>query len=73
MHQIITSRYYRISKQAAKRRYDNCQKVYMIPCNLHPENIYFNMACPEFGGDFDDIIRNFIESAVKPSDSSVGI
>lgn len=60
MHQVITSRYYRISKQAAKRRYDNCQKVYMIPCNLHPENIYFNMVCPEFGGDFDDIIRNFM-------------
>ena len=32
----------------------------MIPCNLHPENIYFNMVCPEFGGDFDDIIRNFM-------------
>ena len=60
MQHIITSKYYRISKHAAKRRYNNFQKIYMIPCNLHPENIYFDMLCPEFGGDFDEIIKNFI-------------
>lgn len=38
MKQISINGYKRISKHAARKRFNNCQSYYMLPCNILPGN-----------------------------------
>lgn len=38
MHWITTNKWQRVSKPRARNLYNQGHDVYMIPCNIHPEN-----------------------------------
>ena len=38
MRQINVNGYKRITKQAARKRFNNCESYYMLPCKIRPGN-----------------------------------
>lgn len=61
MKKIETTNYIRISKTAAKKLYNAGKEVYMLPCKLNPEGMYFNpmglQIDEENGAKFDSVVN----------------
>lgn len=63
MKKIITNNYVRISKKQAAARYKTDQNIYLLPCKMHPENLWQNpMLFNRKGSEhntFDQIVNSF--------------
>ena len=61
MKQIETKNYSRISKAAARKLYQRGEEIYMLPCKLNPEGMYFNpmglQIDEENGSAFDSVVN----------------
>lgn len=64
MRQIKTLNYVRITKKQAERRYNTKQEVYILPCNLNPENVWQKPALIKQNGlflePFENVVNHFI-------------
>lgn len=60
MKPIVTERYCRISKRAAKQRYLNNQPIYFLPCKLHPDNMFVSpYLISRYGIPWETLIAQF--------------
>ena len=60
MNMIKTTNYPRITKRQAEARYKTGQTVYILPCNMHPENAWqrpIDMNYP--GRDFHSVASEY--------------
>lgn len=60
MKNIVTTNWARISKKQAQARYKTNQDVFVLPCKMHPENVWqkpINMFCRD--RSFDQIVNEF--------------
>lgn len=60
MHYIITKNWQRVSKPMAKQLYEEGNEVYMLPCNIRPEGMWFQpVLMPMEELSFDKIVNAF--------------
>lgn len=62
MKQININGYKRITKHAARKRFNNCESCYMLPCKMNPGNIWMKpVPVPVYDGhnSFDKIVNAF--------------
>ena len=60
MRTVITNNWVRITKKQAEIRYKTNQDVYILPCNMNPDNVWqrpINMFYP--GRDFDQVVNEY--------------
>ncbi len=71
MNGIETVRFRRVSKPRARKMYGAGTKIYVLPCRLHPDNIYERpvllgrQACDEETGRVTEDSRSDFETAVR--------
>ena len=62
MRNITANGYKRITKQAARERFNNCESCYMLPCKMNPGNMWMKpVPVPVYDGhnSFTEIVNAF--------------